>query len=409
MRAHDHKRDEQPLPDRAHRCAATGRNASRSSSDFNGRNSGMTEPHDRSADDTLALAVRSLLAKFQAADAAGETLGAAALEGVLVRDGLVQVTLGVDRARAEALEPARRAAEGAIGRLPGVRNATVVLTAHRAVAASPPVADAARGHARPAPPKPVPIPGVAHIMAVASGKGGVGKSTVSVNLAVALSRLGLRVGLMDADIYGPSLPRMLGEHRRPEVRGDRMMPVEAWGLKAMSMGLLVEEDSAMIWRGPMIMGAVQQFLGQVEWGTLDVLVVDLPPGTGDIQLTLSQRVPVSGAVIVSTPQDIALIDARRAVKMFEKVEIPVFGLIENMSVFCCPNCGHRADIFGHGGARAEAARLGHPFLGEIPLLLDVRSMSDAGTPIVAAAPESEGAKAFIAIAEGLAGRLRAKI
>jgi len=361
-------------------------------------------------DDTIALAVRRLLAGFQAEDTAGETLGSAVLEGVLVRDGLVQVTFGVDRARAGALEPARRAAEGAIARLPGVRNATIVLTAHRASA--PPAApqpSAPQPAARPAAPKPAPIPGVAHVVAVASGKGGVGKSTVAVNLAVAFARLGLRVGLMDADIYGPSLPRMLGEHRRPEVRNERMVPVSAWGLKAMSMGLLVDENSAMIWRGPMIMGAVQQFLGQVEWGELDVLVVDLPPGTGDIQLTLSQRVQVSGAVIVSTPQDIALIDARRAVRMFEKVEIPVFGLIENMSVFCCPNCGHRSDIFGHGGAREEAAKLGHAFLGEIPLLLDVRSMSDAGTPIVAAAPESEGARAFITIAEGLAGRLQTQL
>jgi ATP-binding protein involved in chromosome partitioning len=368
------------------------------------------------ADDTIALAVRRLLTGFQAEDAERELLGAAVLEGVQVRDGLVQVTFGVDRARAGALEPARRAAEGAIARLPGVRNATIVLTAHRAPtpaspSSAPPAARAAHSHAhpeaRPPAPKPAPIPGVAHVMAVASGKGGVGKSTVAVNLAVALARLGLRVGLMDADIYGPSLPRMLGEHSRPEIRGDRMIPVTAWGLKAMSMGLLVEEDSAMIWRGPMIMGAVQQFLGQVEWGELDVLVVDLPPGTGDIQLTLSQRVQVSGAVIVSTPQDIALIDARRAVKMFEKVEIPVYGVIENMSVFCCPQCGYRAEIFGHGGARAEAARLGHAFLGEIPLLPDVRSMSDAGTPVVAAAPESEGGRAFIAIAEALAARLRA--
>jgi ATP-binding protein involved in chromosome partitioning len=362
-------------------------------------------------DDAIILAVRRLLAGFQAADAAGETLGGAVLEGVLVRDGLVQVTLGVDSARAAALEPARRAAEGAIARLPDVRNASIVLTAHRTASSPAPVARPAEARpagARPPAPKPMPIPGVAHVMAVASGKGGVGKSTVSVNLAVALARLGLRVGLMDADIYGPSLPRMLGEHRRPEVRGDRMIPIEAWGLKAMSMGLLVEEDSAMIWRGPMIMGAVQQFLGQVEWGELDVLVIDLPPGTGDIQLTLSQRVTVSGAVIVSTPQDIALIDARRAVRMFEKVEIPVFGVIENMSVFCCPNCGHRSEIFGHGGARAEAEKLGHAFLGEIPLLLEVRSTSDAGTPIVAAAPESEGARAFIAIAAGIAARLRAK-
>ena len=228
----------------------------------------MSEP-----DDTIALAVRRLLASFQAEDAAGERLGGATLEGVLVRDGLVQVTLGVDRQRAEALEPARRAAEGALARLPGVRNATIVLTAHRPPPPVPaaPVPAAPQPAARPPAPKPAPIPGIAHVMAVASGKGGVGKSTVSVNLAVALAKLGLRVGLMDADIYGPSLPRMLGEHRRPEVRGDRMIPVEAWGLKAMSMGLLVEEDSAMIWRGPMIMGAVQQFLGQVEWGELDVL------------------------------------------------------------------------------------------------------------------------------------------
>ncbi|MBW4022269.1 MAG: P-loop NTPase [Proteobacteria bacterium] len=376
----------------------------------------MTQP-----DHEIDQAVRRLLAQFRAQDTAGETLGVTHVEDVLVRDGLVQVTLGVDRAQVSAIEPARRAAEGAIGRLPGVRNATVVLTAHRAPGTPAPPRPAQAGHAhthaqartpearpaeaRTAAPRPAPIPGVAHILAVASGKGGVGKSTVSVNLAVALARRGLRVGLMDADIYGPSLPRMLGEHRRPEVRGDRLIPVEAWGLKAMSMGLLVEEDSAMIWRGPMIMGAVQQFLGQVEWGTLDVLVIDLPPGTGDIQLTLSQRAQVSGAVIVSTPQDIALIDARRAVRMFEKVEIPVFGVIENMSVFCCPNCGHRAEIFGHGGARAEAARLGQPFLGEIPLLLDVREMSDAGTPVVAAAPESEGARAFVDIADTLSARL----
>jgi ATP-binding protein involved in chromosome partitioning len=399
MRAHDHKQFARrgPMDGRA-------RHLQHSLPVQPAEAQSMSEP-----DDTIAQAVRRLVASFQAEDQAGDRLGSAALEGVLVRDGLVQVTLGIDRARAGALETARRAAEGAIGRLPGVRNATVVLTAHRA---TPPPAETPPSEAPPAEtrrpaPKPQPIPGVAHVMAVASGKGGVGKSTVSVNLAVALAGLGLRVGLMDADIYGPSLPRMLGEHRRPEVRGDRMIPVEAWGLKTMSMGLLVGEDSAMIWRGPMIMGAVQQFLGQVEWGELDVLVVDLPPGTGDIQLTLSQRVRISGAVIVSTPQDIALIDARRAVRMFEKVEVPIFGVIENMSVFCCPQCGHRSNIFGHGGARAEAARSGHSFLGEIPLLLDVRTMSDAGTPVVAAAPDSEGARAFIAIAEKLADRLKA--
>lgn len=354
-------------------------------------------------DDAIAAAVRRLVSEFQAEDRTGEVLGGAQIEGVLARDGLVQVSLLVDRARAAAIEPARRAVEAAIGRLPGVRNASVVLTAHRA-AAEPEVPAAA---ARPAAPRPQPLPGVAHVVAVASGKGGVGKSTVSVNLAVALARRGLRVGLMDADIYGPSLPRMLGRSGRPEVRENRLIPVQAWGLAAMSMGFLVEEDNAVIWRGPMIMGAVQQFLNQVEWGTLDVLLVDLPPGTGDIQLTLAQRVKVTGAVIVSTPQDIALIDARRAVRMFDKVEIPVLGVIENMSYFCCPNCGHRSEIFSHGGARAEAAKLGQAFLGEIPLLADIRALSDDGTPVVAAAPDSEAAQAFAAIAATLALSLTA--
>ncbi|MCB8873569.1 Mrp/NBP35 family ATP-binding protein [Acidisoma silvae] len=367
-------------------------------------------------DDALAAATRRLITAFQAEDTKGELLGSTQLDGIAVRDGLVQVTLGVDRARAGSLEQARRAAEAAIARLPGVRNATVVLTAHRTGQESAAAPAAPTGHAhgphshgganRPPAPKPQPIPGVAHIIAVGSGKGGVGKSTVSVNLAVAMARAGLRVGLMDADIYGPSLPRMLGANRKPDVRGDRLMPVEAWGIKAMSMGFLVEEDSAMIWRGPMIMGAVQQFLAQVEWGELDVLVVDLPPGTGDIQLTLSQKAKVTGAVIVSTPQDIALIDARRAVKMFEKVEIPIFGLIENMSYFCCPNCGHQTNIFGHGGARAEAKTLGQAFLGEIPLLAEVRALSDAGTPVVSEAPQSDAGLAFAAIVDQLLVRLK---
>jgi ATP-binding protein involved in chromosome partitioning len=236
------------------------------------------------------------------------------------------------------------------------------------------------------------------VVPVMSGKGGVGKSTVAVNLAVALARTGLRVGLLDADIYGPSLPRMLGLNRKPVVRGGRMQPLDAWGLKAMSIGFLVEEETPMIWRGPMVMGALEQMMKDVDWGPLDILVVDMPPGTGDAQLTLSQRVALTGAVIVSTPQDIALIDARRGVRMFEKVRVPVLGLVENMSVFCCPNCGHRAEIFGHGGARHEAHRLGAAFLGEVPLLLDVRTAGDAGTPITAADPHSDGARAFDAIA-----------
>ncbi len=221
---------------------------------------------------------------------------------------------------------------------------------------------------------------------------------MAVNLAVSLAKQGHRTGLLDADIYGPSLPRMLGVQRKPEVRNDKMVPIEAWGLSCMSIGFLVDEETPMIWRGPMVMGALEQMMGQVEWGPLDVLIVDMPPGTGDAQLTMAQRVSLTGAVIVSTPQDIALLDARRGVKMFEKTLVPVLGLVENMSYFCCPNCGHRTDIFGHGGAADEAARLNIEFLGEIPLLLDIRTASDAGTPISAQAPDSEAAKAYDALA-----------
>ena len=315
------------------------------------------------------------------------------VEGIDIRGSLVQVSLLTDRAHAASMEPVRAAAEALLGRQPGVTNATAVLTAHTAPAPAAPAAGG-HGHAKP----PLLLPDIAAIVAVASGKGGVGKSTVAVNLAVSLARQGLQVGLLDADIYGPSLPRMLGLNRKPEVRGDKMVPLEAWGLKAMSIGFLVEENTAMIWRGPMVMGALEQMLGQVIWGKLDVLIVDMPPGTGDAQLTMAQRVSLTGAVIVSTPQDIALIDARRGVAMFEKTKVPVLGLVENMSFFCCPNCGHRAEIFGHGGARKEAERMGTDFLGEVPLLLDIRTASDAGQPIAASAPDSEAAKAYAGIA-----------
>ncbi len=325
--------------------------------------------------------------------ASGRDIVAAGLvEGIELQGGLVQVALLTDRARAAAMEPMRREVERVLAGQAGVSNATAVLTAHKAGAAPPPPAEP-HGH-KPA----LLLPGVKTILAVASGKGGVGKSTVAVNLAVSLARQGLAAGLLDADIYGPSLPRMLGVSRKPEVRAERMMPIEAWGLKCMSIGFLVEEETPMIWRGPMVMGALEQMMGQVEWGALDVLVVDMPPGTGDAQLTMAQRVALSGAVIVSTPQDIALIDARRGVRMFERVRVPVLGLVENMSFFCCPECGHRTEIFGHGGARLEAQRLGTAFLGEIPLLLDIRTTADAGTPIVAAAPEGAAAKAFAAVA-----------
>jgi ATP-binding protein involved in chromosome partitioning len=336
--------------------------------------------------------------------ASGKDIVTAGLvDGIEVRGGLVQVALLTDRAHAAAMEPVRRAVEALLGRQPGVTNASAVLTGARQPAASPPPASPSpqgHGHAHgPGAKQPLLLPDVKAIVAVASGKGGVGKSTVAVNLAVALARQGHSVGLLDADIYGPSLPRMLGLSRKPEVRRDKMIPLEAWGLKCMSIGFLVEEETPMIWRGPMVMGALEQMMGQVEWGALDVLVVDMPPGTGDAQLTMAQRVALAGAVIVSTPQDIALIDARRGVRMFERVKVPVLGLVENMSFFCCPNCGHRSDIFGHGGARLEAERLSAEFLGEVPLLLDIRTASDAGTPIAAAAPDSEAAKAFAAIAE----------
>jgi ATP-binding protein involved in chromosome partitioning len=345
--------------------------------------------------DTLRAALRAIKDPASGRD----IVTAGLVEGIEVRGGLVQATLLTDRAHAAAMEPVRREAEALLMRQPGVTNATAILTAHKPPAAPAPAASHGHSHGHAAPGgKALLLPDVKAIVAVASGKGGVGKSTVAVNLAVSLARQGHKVGLLDADIYGPSLPRMIGLSRKPEVKGDKMIPLQAWGLSCMSIGFLVDEETPMIWRGPMVMGALEQMMGQVEWGALDILIVDMPPGTGDAQLTMAQRVALTGAVIVSTPQDIALIDARRGVRMFEKTKVPVLGLVENMSFYCCPNCGHRADIFGHGGAKTEAARLGAEFLGEIPLLLDIRVASDAGTPISASAPESDAAKAYGALA-----------
>ena len=254
------------------------------------------------------------------------------------------------------------------------------------------------------------VPGVTHILAVASGKGGVGKSTVAVNLALAMAQAGKRIGMLDADIYGPSLPRMLGITGRPEATADkRLKPMTRYGIKAMSMGFIVAEDTPMIWRGPMVMSALDQMLREVNWGELDVLIVDLPPGTGDAQLSMAQRVPLTGAVIVSTPQDIALLDARKGLNMFRKVDVPVFGIVENMSYFCCPNCGHRSEIFAHGGARRTADELKCDFLGEVPLDIVIRETSDSGRPIVASAPDSEQAKAYRAIADKVAAKIDAAL
>src|SRR5580700_3281111 len=317
--------------------------------------------------------------------------------GVQFREGHVGFAIEVDPQRGPKLEPLRKAAERAVERLEGVLSVTAVLTAEAKPGRGAPAQTPARGHA--------PhggsgagkalVPGVKTIVAVASGKGGVGKSTIAVNLALAFAANGRKVGLLDADIYGPSMPRMMGIAGKPTSRDGRALePMRNYGIKCMSMGFLVPEETPMIWRGPMVMSAIQQMLRDVEWGELDILVVDLPPGTGDAQLTMAQQVPLSGAVIVSTPQDIALLDARKGLNMFLKVDVPVLGIVENMSYFLCPHCGERSEIFSHGGARQEAERLGTEFLGEVPLDIRIRETSDGGTPITVADPDNPHALVF---------------
>jgi ATP-binding protein involved in chromosome partitioning len=317
-----------------------------------------------------------------------------------VEDGRVRFVLEVaDPAQGPAMEPARAAAVAAVEALAGAGNVQALVTAHQARKPPPDLKIGRHPTPQAGPQK---VAGVNRIIAIASGKGGVGKSTVSANLACALVLEGKRVGLLDADVYGPSQPRMLGVSGRPaSPDGKTILPLQGHGVTLMSLGLMVPEGEAVVWRGPMLMGALQQMLGQVAWGELDVLVVDLPPGTGDVQMTLAQKAEVTGAIVVSTPQDIALIDARKALNMFEKMRVPVLGLIENMSAWVCPNCGHEAHLFGHGGARAEAEARGLPFLGEIPLTLALRETSDAGTPIVVVQPETPEAQAFRGIARGL--------
>jgi len=339
------------------------------------------------------------------------------LSDVVVSDGKVFFSITVDAAAVKAWEPVRQRAEEAVRAVSGVSSALVALTAERAggTASRPePGTTGGRG-ARPAPQTPAHpadkaqpgIPGVDAVIAVASGKGGVGKSTTAVNLALGLRDLGLKVGMLDADIYGPSLPKLLAIKEKPQtIGGTRLKPISRYGLTVMSIGFLIDEETPMIWRGPMVMSAITQMLREVEWGKLDIMVVDMPPGTGDAQLTMAQQVPLKGAVIVSTPQDLALIDARRGVAMFKRVNVPVLGIVENMSYFVCPQCGTRSDIFSHGGARHEAERLGVPFLGEVPLHMAIREKSDSGMPVVATEPEGEYAKIYRAIAAKVRDRLQ---
>ena len=356
--------------------------------------------------DKMALTREAVIAVLQETglEGGGTLISRDLVRALALDEGAVRFVIEVATpAEAQALSGDQARVEAALRALPGVTSVQVVMTAHGPAAKAPPALGSGvkiGQHPTPHQGGPARISGIDRIIAVGSGKGGVGKSTVASNLAVALARQGRRVGLLDADIYGPSQPRMMGVSRRPASPDGKIIePLIAHGVTMMSIGLMLRDDEAVIWRGPMLMGALQQLLTQVAWGSLDVLIIDLPPGTGDIQLTLCQRTHLTGAIVVSTPQDVALLDARKALDMFQKLKTPVLGLIENMSTYICPNCGHEAHLFGHGGVAAEAARLNLPFLGELPLDLSVRIAGDAGVPI--AAGEGPMAQAYAALAARL--------
>ncbi|MEP2943519.1 MAG: P-loop NTPase [Hyphomicrobiales bacterium] len=358
--------------------------------------------------DAVKDAVKKQLSLVKGPDLKGDLMSLDLVSDIFVTGEKVMFSISVPAERAEELEPLRKAAESAVLEVDGINKVTAVLTAEKTGGSGAPAPAQPKANPQSNPMAAPPsqqaeaakagVPGVKHIIAVASGKGGVGKSTTSINLALGLSALGHEVGVLDADIYGPSMPRLLGLTGRPEAEGRLLHPMENFGIKVMSMGFLVEEETPMIWRGPMVISALTQMLREVAWGELDVLVVDMPPGTGDAQLTMAQQVPLSGAVIVSTPQDLALIDARKGLNMFRKVDVPLLGLIENMSYFICPSCNERSDIFGHGGAKREAERIGVPFLGEVPLHMSIRETSDSGAPIVVSEPSSAHAEIYRDIA-----------
>jgi ATP-binding protein involved in chromosome partitioning len=335
--------------------------------------------------------VIDVLKRTAAPGGRGNLVSAGLVSDIVIDGGNVMFAIQADPAKMQEMEALRHAAEKAVSSIPGVAKAMVALTADRQQQQQRPQASGVRGA----------VPGVKHLIAIASGKGGVGKSTCAVNIALGLQAQGLKVAMLDADVYGPSLPKLLGLSGRPRVaEGDskKLAPMEAYGLQVMSMGFLVDEGTPTIWRGPMVMSALVQMLREVAWSDIDAMVVDMPPGTGDVQLTMAQQTPLSGAVIVSTPQDLALIDARKGLNMFKRVNVPVLGIVENMSYFVCTKCGERHEIFGHGGARAEAEKLAVPFLGEVPLDADLRARSDEGRPVVATAPQSVHAAIYRDIA-----------